>query len=170
MEEEKPQTLAEKIDKLIELNQKQIEEGSVKKWKLPFKARVGKRSAKRGFATFLVVKDNRNVDFIRLPIAEGTALLEGMPRAATSDYTLHYKGQPFYILPAWSLKPFSPTENYSETERDKMNVAGRRLVLSKLQSEQIAKKGGSWGWGAWIILGIIVLVAGWYLLKGGKLF
>ena len=160
----------EALNKLIKQNDELIAQREVKKWKLPFSARVSKAQVKKGYATILVVKDNREVAFTKAPINEGTLDIEGMPRIATADHTLSYKGKPFYIIPSWSLKPFSPVENYSEVEKEKMNTAGRRLILSKLETERIAPKKAGWGIGGWAILGIVILIAGWYLLKGGKLF
>ena len=73
------------------------------------------------------------------------------------------------IQPSWSLKPFSAADNYEDSIKEQMNIAGRKLVLAKMKYEAIAPKKSFGGMG-WIILVIAIGAAAWYLIKGGSLF
>ena len=168
-EEQKPLKVMDMLEQISKKQDQLIQEKKIKKWKIPGKARLSKGQVAKNYATFMVIKDNKEVDFIRNPIEDGTSVIDGFPRIATADFCLTYKGKPLYILPYWSMKPFSPVENYKETEKDKMNMTGRRLVLTKLRVDQIQKKKGNLPFG-WILLGIAALGVGYYLIKGGKLF
>jgi hypothetical protein len=162
------------VRELLEKISKQQDElattKKVKKWKLPFKGKLSKAQVSKNFATYLTIKDNKEVDFVKVPIQDGTVEIDGFPRIATADYCLTYKGKPFYILPYWSMKPFSPVENYAETEKEQMNMSGRRLVLAKLKNDIIKPKGKGFGSMGWIILVVVIAAAGYYLIQGGKLF
>ena len=80
------------------------------------------------------------------------------------------KNIPTYILPSWSMKPYSPAENYNDTEKERMNMTGRRVILAKLEQEQIKSRKGLAGKGGWIIFGLVALVVAYYFISGGKLF
>lgn len=135
-----------------------------------WKDKLGKGKVQKGYARFIIIKDNKNIEVKKTLVTDGTAMIDGFPRIANPDYCLMWKGVPTYILPSWSMKPFSPAENYSETERDKMNMAGRRVILSKLEMEQIKPKKGLGGFGGWIIFAVIGIGVLYYFLKGGNLF
>lgn len=140
-----------------------------KAFKLPWKAKLTKGKIKKDWAIVQVINQNRNMDFIKAQIKDGCIEVAGFPRIATTDYMLSWKGHPWIIIPEWSIKPFSPVENYEETVKEKMNMSGRRGVLSTLEIEAIKKKGG-FGIVGWIILGVIILGVGYYLISGGNLF
>lgn len=167
---EKEFNLKEAIANIEKNQEKLIEEKKVKGWKLPWSGKLSKGKVKKNYATFCLIKDNKDVSFITAPIEDGTAMIDGFPRVTTADYCLLHKGRPFFILPYWSMKPFSPVENYAETEKEKMNMSGRRLVLTKLRVEQIKPKKGFGGGLGWIILILAIAGIGYYFMKGGKLF
>jgi hypothetical protein len=165
-------SINKKLDKIIEglqaipAKEEVIEE---KPFKIPFGARVSKGKAKKGWTTVQIIRNNGNIDFKRVQVTDGTVRVDDFPRVATIDYKLTYKGRPFLIVPEWSMKPFSAVENYEETVKEKMNMAGRKIVLSKLEGEQLKKKTGFGGIG-WIILLIVGAGVGWYIMQGGTLF
>ena len=161
-------TINQKVDKILENIEDKQEDKPNKSWKIPFltrmKSNVGKKKIEKGWATVIVIRNNRNLCFTRAQVKDGVAIIDGFPRVCTVDHTLFFKRKPFYIIPEWSLKPFSPADNYSETEKDKMNIAGRRAVLATLETEKIkAKK--DFGNIGWIILVIAVVGAGYYFGK-----
>lgn len=142
-----------------------------KPWKIPFKGRVSVNAAKKGYTTVQIIRNNGEIDFSKSYLQDGTILVDGIPRVATIDYRLSYKGKPFIIIPEWSLKPFSPADNYEQSIKEKMNATGSRAILARLQSEAIKpkKEMGNMVW--WIIGGIVVIALVWYMFKGGgKLF
>lgn len=159
-------------DLLMEIKAKQealaeVPKDIKKPWKMPWKGKVSNSNARKNYATICVVKDNLEVDFIKQQISDGTVDIDGLPRVATADHVLHYKGKPFFIIPYWDSKPFSPVSSYEQSIRDKTNIAGRRLILSKLEKEAIKPKGKGGSMMMWIILGIVILGAGYYFIKGG---
>ena len=140
-----------------------------RKFKLPWKGKVGKAKVKKGWATIAIIRNNGNIDFVKRQIRDGTVEVEGFPRVGTIDYKLSYKGKPFFIIPEWSMKPFSPVDNYSETVKERMNIAGRRAVLATLETEKIKPK-KDMGNMIWIILGLVVIGGIWYLGKNAGWF
>lgn len=164
MEEDKEVGLKDMLGEILKNQQAIQKEQAVKKWKVPWKARVGKRQASKGYATVQVIRDNGDIEFTKRLVQDGVVEVEGFPRVATINHKLSYKGKPFYIIPTWSLKPFSPAENYLETEKEKMNIAGRRAVLSALESEKIKTK-KDMGNMVWIIVAIVAIGGIWYFGK-----
>lgn len=139
-------------------------EVKTKKWKLPWKARVGNKKVEKGWSTIMIIRSNGATDFTKAQVKEGIAIIDGFPRIASIEHKLTYKGKPLYILPEWSLKPFSPEQNYSDMEKEKMNIAGRRAILSVLETEKIKPK-ANFGSMGWIILGIAIVGGLYYLAK-----
>jgi hypothetical protein len=141
-----------------------------KLWRLPRKARLNKKLLKKNYTTVLIINENRNVDAVKLPIEDGCIMVDDVPRMATEDYTLIFNGKPMIVLPSWSLKPFSPEENYEETVKENLTIAGRKLILAKMKLEAVnPKKKGGGGMIGWIILGLAILGIAYYFIKGGKL-
>lgn len=167
--EEKKESLIEKIDRIAAQQEQMMDKKKEKKWKLPWGKTPSNSQASKGYATFQIIRENGEVDFVKAPIYDLTAKIDGFPRIASPEYRLTHKGKPFYIIPSWSMKPFSPVENYAEVEKDKMHIAGRRVVLASMETEQIKSK-KSMGMMLWVILGIAGVALLYYMLKGGKLF
>ena len=171
VKQDKPEpSVRELLEKVIENQNSLATEKKVSKWKLPWGARVGTGQVKKGWATFCLIRENGEVDFVKAPIDNLTAKIDGFPRLATPEYRLTHKNKPFYIIPSWSMKPFSPIENYNEVEKVKMHIAGRRVVLAQLEGEQIKPKGKGFGGMGWILLGIGVIAILYYLGKNAGWF
>lgn len=161
IKEEKELTLKEAIIKLAEANAKAEEKPKEKKFKLPFSSRLRKGALKKGYVTVVYINDNKAVDFIKVPVSEGTTMIRDMPYLAMADHMLTYKGKPMIIVPAWNIEPFSPKQNMDEAEKEKTLNIGYRLILNKLKSEVIsAKKKISW----LLIGGAIVVIIGLFFL------
>ena len=163
MEQEKSKIdrIEEKLDMLVE-----TKEPKKKLFKLPFKAKVGKKKVEQGYTTVLKINDNRVITFEKQKIDDQTIMVDGVPRIATADEILSYKGKPFIIQPSWSTKPFSPTDNYAGAVRDSYTTQGWRLLLSRLKSDAIIAKKKVNGM---LIFGIIIVVVvlGYLVTKGG---
>ena len=158
MTEEK--TLKDEIREISESLKRMEESGLAKKVKA--KGKIGRGQLKKGYMRFVIINENRNVNVKKLPVEEGTALLEKAPRLATSDYVLFWDNQPTIILPAWSTEPFSPASNYEQAVRDKMLSAGYRLLANRVELGKLeGKKGLS---GGMIFAIIIAVIIGGYLL------
>lgn len=151
---------------LIEIRDKLSEKEKKKEFKLPFTAKLSNKQTKDNWVTVCQVTEGRQIAFTKCPIKEQTYMLNGVPRIATPEEILHYKGKPFIIQPSWSVKPFSPTDNYEGAIAKGYTNQGYRLLLNIMESEgiQTAKK---IGWGIIVIGGLILLGVGYYLIKGG---
>ena len=159
-------TLREEIQELKDLvvAEKKVK---IKPFKIPFRGRVNKKKARDGWVTIQKINDNRRVTWERQKIEEQTIIVDGVPRVLTADEVLFdHKGSPLVILPSWSVKPFSPTDNYSGTIQDGYATQGYRLLMNRMKNEIItAKKKMS---GMMIFGGLILLVAiGYFMVKGG---
>lgn len=166
MEEEvRVKTLFERLGEIeSKLNEK--EQKKSKRFKIPFKGKIGKAKVKKGWVTVMKINDNTNVSFTKLKIDEQTIMEDGIPRIATPDEVLTYKGKPMIILPSWSTKPFSATENYEKTVKDEYTAAGHRLLLNRMKSEVIKPKRSFSGAVVFFII-IAVIIGGYLLLKRG---
>jgi hypothetical protein len=163
MEEEK--SLKEEILELKELLNKYDKKQSEKKFSIPFTARVSKAQAKKGWTTVMIARDNRNVEFTKKQIEEQTIMVDGIPRIATADDVLFYKGRPLIILPSWSVKPFSPTDNLKETDAKSYGSQGYRLLLARMKAEVVEGKKKIGSWIIWVIVGLIAV--GYLAMKSG---
>ena len=167
MDDIKEKSMKELIEELVRTNKEALENKKKPWFKLPAKAKLNKGHLKKNYVTVMYIKENKECDFVRVPIDESTTLIEGTPRLATAEYTLTHKGKPIIIQPAWSVKPFSPTESYNKTLEDGDSSAGYKLLLNKLKKEVIMPKKGPGGWLVWVLIAIAVVGVGYYLLKSG---
>jgi len=137
-----------------------------RKFRIPLKARVGKHKAEKGWIIIQKINDNRQVTFEKKPIEEQTIVVDGIPRIVTPDETLIYKRKPFLILPSWSTKPFSPTDNYQDAILNGYASQGYKLLLNRIKSEIIKPKMKISGV---VIFGIIIAIValGYMAIKGG---
>ena len=157
----------EKLDEiLVQLKEKEKEKKE-KKFKLPWKAKLNKKKVEAGWITVIGIRNNRELAFTKKPVIEGVYEWDGTPYNATTDYMLTYKGKPAVIQPEWSREPFSPVQNYSETEKEGLRSAGFKLILNYLRKQQIPDKKAVGGMIWWIIGGLAVIAGIYYLFKGG---
>ena len=148
---QEPMTLSEKVDKLTEL----IETGEirkdrkVKKFRLPFKAKVNKNKLSRGYITVLEIFENGAIDFKREQIIDGTIKLKDTYHSVDDKDCLTYKGKPFVIIPKKSTEPYNP--NYV-----KNTTFSQKHIMSRMMNETIgtAKKIGIAG----MSIGVLILV------------
>ncbi|UCD20929.1 MAG: hypothetical protein JSW08_00055 [archaeon] len=153
-------TLRDEIKQLTKTLDGLLDSGRVKGFKPPKK--INNRDLKKNYILAIIIGENREIKFMKLPISEGTMVLEKAPRLATADYMLSYKGKPALILPEWSTKPFSPEENYEESAKNNMLAAGYKLLLNRMELGNIKTKRGLSG--AMIFAIVIGLIVVGYLL------
>jgi|TARA_R100000093_G_scaffold35586_1_gene18797 hypothetical protein len=166
-EEEENTSLKGEIRRMNENFETLVEKNQAKRFKMPWSGRVGKGKVKRNYASICYIGDNREARFMKLPIQEGTVMINGAPHLATTDFMLSYKGKPFLIVPSWNIKPFSPEENYDEATKLKTTTAGYRLLLNTMKLEQIKVKKGI-GLAGGVIFAIIILgIIAYYFFNGG---
>ena len=135
---------------------KKIKMKKEKEFKVPFKGRVGKTAAQKGYATVCVIDENNSVRFTKEKIEGGTINLDGITgtfHAVSGKDVLHYKGKPFIIVPKKSKNPYNPNNVKNETY-------GQKHIMARMLNETIkfGKKvsGLAISIGALIIGGVIV--------------
>ena len=165
---EESRTLRDEIRKLNEsiTDLSSDKKKKEKKFRFPWRARVNKTHAKKGYTSVCYINENRGVNFMKVPIKDGTVMINEIPYLATTDYMLTYKNKPFLIIPSWNTEPFSPGKDLDDAKREKKTAYGYRLLLNKMKSETIEAKKKFGGIG--IILVILALAAAAYYFFGGK--
>jgi hypothetical protein len=145
---DKMNAIEEKLDVILNTKPKK------KSFKLPSKAKLSKSKVKANWVTVVKVNENKGVDFIREPIDNQTIVVDGVPRLCTGEDVLNYKGKPLIILPSWSVKPFSPSENYSLSIKDGSNTNGYALLLARMKAGAIDLKKKM---NMWLIVGLVAV-------------
>ena len=142
----------ENIEKLLSEPKKK------KLFRLPTKAKVSNMKMKDGFATVMVIKENKNVDFVKERIIDGTIKLEDTFHAVAPKDVFFYKGKPLMIQYKSKLNPYNPTS-------DKHETYGQKWVMAKMMGDKLSFKkkiGLGMSIGLIIIIGIVIyaLIAG----------
>ena len=142
----------ENIEKILSESKKK------KKFRLPIKARVNNRRMKDGYATIIVIKENKNVDFVKERIVDGTIKLENTFHAVAPQDVFFYKGKPIMIQFESKLNPYNPMN-------DKHETYGQKYIMAKMMEGKVAfkkKMGLGISIGLIIIAGIVIysLIAG----------
>ena len=162
--------LGEDVYKIKEKMKEQEELDNLKKQKkfrLPFGKKVGKSQAKKNYVTVIKINENNNVDIVKKQITEQTFMEDGVPRLGTPDYVLRWKKNPLVILPSWSTKPYSPTEQHAKSLEDGSNTNGYKILMARMQNEQVGVK-KPMGNAFKIIIGLaLAAIIGYALITGG---
>jgi len=160
--------LTEKIQKEIKRNE-ELSKVKEKKFRYPFRKKVGKTQRKRNFVTTLVINENGTCDFSKYQINEQTILHDLIPRLATAGHLLFdKKGNPLIILPNWSVEPFSPLEHYKETMIDGSNTKGYKILMSRMLSDKVDAKKQMGSVIKWVLgLGLAAIVIYAFVTSGG---
>lgn len=138
-----------------------------KKFRLPFGKKVGKAQAKKNYVTIVKINENSNIEFKKVQIQSQVFMEDGVPRLGTPDYILRYKNNPMVILPSWSNKPYSPSEEFNRSLEDGSNIKGFKILLAAMHEEQLGKK-KQVGNLLKIILGFgLAAIIGYAFLTGG---
>ena len=158
MEEEKNEirdkSLKEKVDEIYYSEDRKKQ----KKFKIPFKGRVGKSKLKNGYITVVSIEENRNLDFIREPIIDGTIKLQDTFHAIDETDVFFYKNKPIVFQAKKKLNPFNPLEGLNETY-------GQKYVMARMEGDKIITK-KSMGMGMSIGLLIIGAVIAYGIFFG----
>lgn len=136
------------------------EDRGVKKFNLPFGLRVGgKSAAKRKMVLGFVVRKNRVVDGKLYPVVNGMILVDGVLRNFDEASVFLWRGRvPCVILPEWSLSPYCP----GGTDW----VTPTKIMIRNLERPEDIGVGRKLGGKAWLIVGVLVIVAGYVLFSG----
>ena len=165
------------LKQILLKDKEEIPKEKKKRFRLPYKSKVGKAKVKKNWVTVVQLYENRNAKFTRFRIEDQTIMMDGIPRIATADNVFLIEGKqkkPMIIQPMWSVKPTSPSDeqflsiskNYKEIEDKGLNVKGYKVLLNRMKLEAISTK-KPLPWWIWIVgLGILGVVV--YLLMFQK--
>jgi len=157
--EEDNRTLKDRIEALEGLTK---EEYKPKKFRLPGKGKISKAKMKKGYVTIATINDNKEIDFTKDRIIDGTIKLQGGDlsfHAVDPSDIFSYKGKPFIFQPKRKLNPYNPLEGKHETY-------GQKYIMARMEGDKISLK-KSMGWIGWV-LGLIVLAVIGYAVISGK--
>ena len=135
-----------------------------KKFRLPFKAKISNRKMREGYVTVLIIRDNRNIDFVKEPIIDSTFKLNDTIHALEDKNVFFYKSKPFIIQPKKKLTQYNPKEvEVIQNDKDPLDCPnqtyGQKYVMARMESDKLTlKKQIGWGMsiGVLVIVGIIV--------------
>ena len=172
-------TLKETVDKLnatlerLEGGGKKKKLGVKKPFKVPFGLRMGAPGKiKKNYALMLRIKTNGTLK------PEWTQIVDEMVyvkenntyHLASANYVLKWGKFPVIILADWSLRPFNPVENYTDTVKSNELSAPQKVVIEAVKRAQLemkVKKGFDAKWLIWIAIGAIILFVVITQLRGG---
>lgn len=146
--------IEEKLDQMIESNGKKQ-----KKFKLPMKAKVSKKKLKEGYVTVEVINENKEVDFKKYPIIDGTIKMGDTFHAVKESDIFLYKGKPFLHQAKTKINPYNPLHGKHETY-------GQKYIMARMKSDFIKTKRNI-GWGMTIFGLVIAGIVIYSLLTGG---
>ena len=145
------------------------EQKKIKTWQPPWSKRtIGKKKKRQGYVLFMNIAQNKSVTWIKAPVEEGVAMVNGVPHIIEPEDILLWKNKlPIVIQPQWSERPFSAKDHFAKTEESGMNTKGWEYIMNYIYKTQIkAKKAIGAGL---IIIGVLVVGGlAWYLFKGGS--
>jgi len=156
------ETINQKIDKLIEL-QKQNDLPKKKRIKIPRKAKVSKRKAKKGWVGILKIDENNNISGERQQVDDSVYTLKGGTyHAMNGKELLRWEGKyPVILQHVKRLNPYDFTQEKNET-------FGQKLVVAKMFKDAIIKKAkGGAGTILWIVGIGVAIYLGYTLFTGG---
>lgn len=164
-------TLKEDINKIKKfIDESELKEKNNKKRKKKFKLpkKVSANQRRKSWITVMLINENGNVDFKKVPIEDQVITIEKIPRLAAAGYVMYWKKNPLIILPSWSVEPFSPLEHYQRSLITGSNSAGYRLLMAKMESEVISSKTKMGSWLKWMVgIGLVAIIV-YAVITGGN--
>ena len=115
------------------------EQKKVKKWSLPFTARMGmgKKKKRQGYVVFMNIGTNKALTFIKAPVVDNVALVNNVPHVIEPEDILLWKNKiPIVIQPQWSEKPFSTKDHFKDTQAAGQNTAGWEYIMNFLLKKE----------------------------------
>lgn len=151
-QETKQKSLREEMKELKEIfEETEKKKSKERKFKIPRRARINKRKMKQGYVTIAVVRDNKNVDFIKEKLDNSTYKLDGDTYHVSDEESVYFhKGKPIVFQPKKRQNPVNLLKDNNETY-------GHKLIMARMLTDRIKPKGNYGALIIWVILGIGVL-------------
>lgn len=152
-----------KLNELVE--KKEMEETSFwSKWK--FWEKVNKREIKKNWIQIIFIQDNKNLRILKAPIDENVIMIDNIPHTIDAGDIFLHKNKPTIIVPSWSIKPISPSQNIKETKDAGNSTLGWEYIMNYLKKTEI-KAVKNMGIAIWVIVGLLAIGGIWYAVKSG---
>lgn len=134
MEETKALGLGEKVDKLLELEEKKRGFGKKPKpFRMPLKGKLNNAKLRQGYATVIEIAENNAISFRKEQITDSTVKLDDTYHAVDDSSWLTFKGKPVLIIPKKAKNPFNPNRVDNQT-------FGQKHIMSRMMNEVIGIK------------------------------
>ncbi len=162
-------------ERLKEIEDKEREKSrkKSKKFKIPMKARVSKSKLRKGYVIVQEIKENKEVDFSKVPIVDGTIKLGDTFHAIDETDIFTHKGKPFLHLPKKKINAWNPLSAYLSEERTYQGKSisshetyGQKYIMARMKSDYI-KTAKNIGWGMSIFGLVIGAIFIYSFLTGG---
>lgn len=137
-----------------------------KRFGIPFRGKVGRVRARRGWVTVIKILDNKNLDFDKQQVQDQTVMVDGLPRIVTPEDILMYRGKPAVIIPSYTVKAYNPKDHYEDVLKSQLGSQGHKLLLARMLGEVIQTKKKMSMMVVFIIL-IVLIAGGYFLSKSG---
>ncbi len=145
-------------DRLNELEDEVVRQKGNKQFKLPWKAKVGKKKVEKGWISVAVIHDNKNIEFQRTQIIDGTVKIasrggEMTYHALDEKDIFFYKNKPFVFIPKRLINPYNPLKTEHQTY-------GQKYIMARMEGDKLTlKKSLGMGVGVIIVIAIIGFIA-----------
>lgn len=151
--------LGELVDK------KELQETSLwSKWK--FWESVNRGQVKKNWVQIIYLQDNKNIRILKAQIDENIIMIDNIPHTIDAGDIFLHKNKPTIIVPSWSIKPLSPSQNIKDAKDAGNSTLGWEYVMNYLKKTEI-KAVKNMGVMVWVIVGIALLGLGYYAIKSG---
>ena len=117
-----------------------------RKFRMPLKGKVSNKNMRDGYVTVIVIHPNKNVEFRKETIEEGTINIDDTWHAVKSGDVFFYKGKPMILMPKTKKNPYNPLEGDNETY-------GQKHIMARMKNDIIkGKKGFNISWLIWLLI------------------
>lgn len=167
MEEDKAGGLLGRMDKLIALNEQIINKEKEKKWKTPFKARVGNGQAKKGYTGVIYLTTNGRVKFLKRKIENHVVKIDNYHSVTPKEVLQDDKGRPLIVAAEWDDEVLCIDQKVEDAVKKERTTFGQQVIFAQMKRDLIKPKGEFSA--KWLIIGFVVLGIIYWLFKSGRL-
>lgn len=173
MEDKREPTLSDTLNRLAKTNERLeelLEQKEIRRWKIPFRARVGKKNIKKNWVSIMYIQNNGGARFLKARIKEGVVIIDDIPHVVSNDYIILYKNRPIIIVPEWSIEPFNPKADFDQANKDKRYSIGWRILANYLEAGGLKEKRklGPIVWILFILLVVGAVAYYFFKARGGN--
>lgn len=159
--------LKSKLDRLLEVMEKEPEKKE-KKFKLPLGTAIGGKSkVKKGYALVVLLRTNGSTLMKFFPIRDDLVYISEIDtyHISSTDFIGYYKKYPLIIVPEWDLQPLRRHKLFKEAVANERLAKPQRAIIQAIHASQLKPKSALAGTGLlWLIIGGIAVL---YIIYAG---